>query len=158
MPGTVRMWNRLPEEVKNATCSRSFNQAICQIYSLTKAPVYYSLGNKLDNVHHTRLRLGMSILKSHLFRVNYPHVDSPHCSCAPIPETVQHFFFSCPYFSSQRTELERQLQNLIVDYHKLGVKEKLAIILHGRSLNNAAGLAVASSVQKFIRNTKRFDI
>ena len=98
----------------------------------------------------------MSTLKSHLFRINYPNVDSPHCSCASIPEKVQHFFFSCPCYSSLRKELEKQLENLIVDYHNLRVKDKLAIILHGRSLNNAAGLAVASSVQKFIRNTKRF--
>ena len=39
----------------------------------------------------------------------------------------------------------------------MSMNGKLAVILHGRGLDNAAGLAVATSVQKFIRETKRFD-
>ena len=93
IPGTIRRWNRLPEDIKTITCNRSFKQAVAQIHNLTKAPTYYILGNKIDNIFHTRLRLGMSTLNAHLFRIDSPQVDSPYCNCAPIPETVKHYFF-----------------------------------------------------------------
>ena len=39
----------------------------------------------------------------------------------------------------------------------MSMNGKLAVILHGRGLDNTACLAVATWVQKFIRETKRFD-
>ena len=39
----------------------------------------------------------------------------------------------------------------------MSMNGKLAVILHGRGLDNTAGLAAATSVQKFIRDTKLFD-
>ena len=41
--------------------------------------------------------------------------------------------------------------------NKMSMNGKLAVILHGRGLDNTAGLAVATSVQKFIRETKCFE-
>ena len=40
---------------------------------------------------------------------------------------------------------------------ELTLSDKLDIILHGLNLNKTVGLAVAASVQKYIRNTQRFD-
>ena len=156
IPGTIRRWNRLPDDVKTMTCNRSFKQAVAQIYNLPKVPTFYILGNKIDNILHTRLRIGMSTLKAHLFSIDSPQVDSPNCICAPVPETVRHFFFSCPLHNIPREELEREIKMLIVSYEKLNVHAKLALLLCGHSLGTAAGLAVASAVQKFIKHTNRF--
>ena len=46
--------------------------------------------------------------------------------------------------------------NFVKHYVKLTINDKLGILVFGRNLNNAAGLAVVASVQKYIRNTKRF--
>ena len=64
-----------------------------QMYEWNKPPSYYSLGYKIDNFLHTRLRVGMSSLNAHLFSINSPLVDSPHCKCELIPETVKHYLF-----------------------------------------------------------------
>ena len=125
-------------------------------YDRTKPSLYYSLGHKIDNVFHTRLRLGLSSLNAHLFKINASHIDSPYCSCDEIPETVKHYFFFCPQYSLERKELESSLMNVIAGYGTLTVNEKLAVLLLGRNLNKTAGLAVAACVQKFIRNSKRF--
>ena len=45
---------------------------------------------------------------------------------------------------------------MITDYHKLNVNDKMDIVLHGGKLEKTAGLAVALSVQKFLRDSKRF--
>ena len=99
----------------------------------------------------------MSSLNSHLFGIGSPRVDSPNCNCSKNPETTKHYFFICSDHISQREELEKKLQNSLKNYNKMSMNGKLAVILHGRGLDNAAGLAVATSVQKFIRETKRFD-
>ena len=144
---------RIPEEAKTVVCCRSFKQAIAQFFNLTKPPLYYSLGHKFDNILHTRLRLDLSGLHAHLFKINSHLVDTPNCSCEPIPETVKHYLFFCPRYVVQRKELESSLINYIKHYAKLTVNDKLAILVFGHNLNNATGLAVAASVQKYIRNT-----
>ena len=132
-PATIRRWNKLPEEVKTVECIRSFKQAIAQLFELTKPPLYYSLGHKIDNVLHTRLRLDLSGLNAHLYKINSPQVDSPNCRCEPSPETVKHYFFFCPKYVVQRTELERSLINYIKDYVKLTINDKLAILVFGHT-------------------------
>ena len=154
---TIRLWNKLPENIRMMTCSRSFKKAITKRLALKKPPTYYVLGNKEDNILHTRLRLGMSSLNAHLFKINSTHVDSPNCNCAPVPETSRHYFFLCSNNISLREELDSTLQSLIANYRRLSMTDKLAIILHGRTLDDATGLAVAASVQRFIRKTKRFE-
>ena len=101
-PSTIRRWNRIPEEVKHVKCIRSFKQAITQFFHLTKPPLYYSLGHKIDNILHTRLRLDLSDLNAHLYKINSPQVDSPNCSCESIPETVKHHLFFYPHYVLQR--------------------------------------------------------
>ena len=61
-PTTIRRWNKIPEEVRMEDCVRSFKQAVAQIFDFNIPPSYYSLGNKTDNIFHTRLRLGLSSL------------------------------------------------------------------------------------------------
>ena len=160
IPGTIRRWNRLPEAIKTTTCNRSFKQAVAQMYNVSKVPIYYMLGNKIDTILHTRLRIGLSTLNAHLFRIDSPQVDSPYCTCAQVPETVKHFFLVCPHHVIPRQELERQLKRLIVGYDRMSVDDKLALFLCGRNLGTAADLAVALAlvVHKFIRNTNRFCI
>ena len=118
------------------------------MYEWNKPPSYYSLGYKIDNFLQTRLRVGMSSLNAHLFSINSPQVDSPHCKCELIPETVKHYFFFCPRYILQRDELQRSLINLVANYAKLTLSDKLDIILHGLNLNKTVCLAVAASIQK----------
>ena len=129
---------------------------MAQLYELSKPPSHYSLGYKTNNILHTLLRLGLSCLNAYLFKINVSHIVSPYCICKRVPESVKHYFLFCPRYVVQIEELEGSIKNVIIGYAKLPVNEKLAILLHGRSLNKTAGLVVAACVQNFIRNTKRF--
>ena len=155
-PRTIRQWNTLPEETRSLQTTRSFSQAVTHIYNLIKPPLYFTFGNKENNMLHTRLRLGMSSLNAHLFKVHSSQTDSPNCSCGAIAETVQHFFFFCPHYNFLRIEMENSLNRLIADYNRLNINQKLSIILNGQNLNQAAGLAVAAAVQTFIHHSRRF--
>ena len=155
-PRTIRRWNSLHEEIRSIQSVRSFSQAVAQVHDLNKPPLFFSYGYKTENILHTRLRLGMSHLNAHLFKIHSSQTDTPNCNCAPVPETVQHFLLACPRYNSARTELELSLRSLISDYDKLNANKKLKTLLYGKNLNNKTGLAVAVAVQNYIKHTRRF--
>ena len=57
---------------------------------------------------HTQLRMKCSLLSGHLYDLHV--VDSPACPCGFDFEAINHFFFNCPLFGAERTEL---LKNLV---------------------------------------------
>ncbi len=68
------------------------------------------------NIQHTRLRLGLSHLKSHLFTYNL--IDSPTCGCGLESETVDHYILRCPAFGLARIEMYHSMVD-ILDEHLL---------------------------------------
>ena len=61
--------------------------------------MYYIVGNILDQIVHTRLRLECSSLNEHLF--SKTPVVIPNCMCGEL-ETDTHFLFNCPRFVQQK--------------------------------------------------------
>ena len=60
-PSAIRSWNIQPVEVRNSS---------------------FSFGDRMNNIHHARLRIGCSKLNAHL-HYNLHVIDSPYClSCA----------------------------------------------------------------------------
>ena len=155
-PRTIRRWNNLNEDIRTMQSLRSFSQAVALMHDLKKPPPYYSFGRKLPNVLHTRLRLRMSGLNSHLFMIHSLETKSPNCSCSQTVETITHYLFFCPHYNSIRIELETSLQNLIVNYAHLNLEQKLDTLLYGKGLDKSAGPAVAAAVQKYIWHSGRF--
>ena len=98
----------------------------------------------------TRLRLDLSGLNAHLYKINSPQVDSPNCRCEPSPETVKHYFFFCPKYVVQRTELERSLINYIKDYVKLTVCVTVLTVWRCRWRLTTAAAPFGSSVLSVI--------
>ena len=64
LPSCIREWNEIPLNIRNSTSLSSFKQ---QFYkNAIKVPVYYSSGNRLLQIHHTRLRTKCSSLNQYL--------------------------------------------------------------------------------------------
>ncbi|MEW8544911.1 MAG: reverse transcriptase family protein [Candidatus Thiodiazotropha sp.] len=96
-PSTIRAWNDLPEQTKQATSVASFKYLLNK--DLKRPPAYFNAGTRAGQVLQARLRTECSSLNSHLYRKNV--VSSPSCSCGGF-ESVHHFFFACPKYSIQR--------------------------------------------------------
>ena len=83
----------------------------------------FEYGNRTTTVKHTQLRMKCSLLSGHLYDLHV--VDSPACPCGFDFEAINHFFFNCPLFGAERTEL---LKNLVT----LGItKVNLSLLLIG---------------------------
>ncbi len=72
------------------------------------------------NIYHTRLRLGLSHLKSHLFTHNL--IDSPTCGCGLESETVDHFVLRCPAFGVARIGMYHSMVDILDDHLLISLK------------------------------------
>ena len=107
-PSTVRAWNDLPNDIKNAPSVGSFKYKINK--NLRSPPKFYNAGTRKDQILHARLRMECSSLNSDLHRQNI--VPNPFCRCG-VFESRNHFFFACPLYSLDRLRyLPANLDNL----------------------------------------------
>ena len=74
-PATIRAWNDLPAEVKDAPLVAAFKSRLNK--DLKKTPSYYNTGTRIGQILQARLRLGCSSLNADFYRKNI--VPSPHC-------------------------------------------------------------------------------
>ncbi|KAJ8298898.1 hypothetical protein KUTeg_022958, partial [Tegillarca granosa] len=81
-----REWNDIPLHIRNNPSLYHFKKYVDHS---SKVPKYFYDGSRLVQILHTRLRLGCSVLKSHLYNKNI--IDDNLCSCGK-KETTNHFY------------------------------------------------------------------
>ena len=144
----VNKWNKLEAGIKNSKIIRIFKHKLSKknkLDLLHQLPKCHGHGN----VHHCRLRLGLSALKFQRFSYN---TKCP--SCGSGPEDPSHYFLTCPTYSAPRNELLRNLATILpADF--ITNKEKLLLkILFGCKSN----ADVCPMMHKYISQTHRFEL
>ncbi|MEW8548405.1 MAG: reverse transcriptase family protein, partial [Candidatus Thiodiazotropha sp.] len=141
-PSTIRAWNSLSDEIKQASSVASFKYKLNR--NIKRPPRYYNVGSRIGQILHTRLRLECSALNSHLYQKNI--VPSPSCLCGGF-ESSYHFLFTCPRYSVARNlYLPSDLQNFTT--HDL---------LFGKENNSIhANESLFLQVQEYIIKSGRF--
>ena len=65
-PATIREWNSLPMEVRNSPTLCTFKTRLLKHFPPPVKHIWFNTGNRCLNIHHTRIRLCCSKLKSEL--------------------------------------------------------------------------------------------
>jgi hypothetical protein len=107
IPSTVRKWNNMPIEWKNATSLEQFKENITP--QKTKVPNHFYHGDRKSQILHTRLRLRCSNLNEDLYNVNLN--ETPLCKCGEALEDAEHFLIECPNYEELREELAETYPN-----------------------------------------------
>ena len=80
IPDTTRKWNKLPKSTRTYPSHKQIKSQITNFIGIEHPPKYFTFGAKLGNTLHTQLRVGMSKLNSHLFKVQntilHPHAHA----------------------------------------------------------------------------------
>ena len=162
IPSTIQLWNNLPDDIRQSATLSKFKSSLKDtLLSVDPVPVYYSHGRRYSNIIHTRLRLGLSGLNSHLNRLNI--IPSSECKCLNPDETTFHFFFECPLYSDARKSLLKTVCHILAP----GVNPSLIVheasdiliryLTHGNNdLSVNLNIKVFDAVQKFISDSRRF--
>ena len=114
-PFTIRHWNLLDVNIKKCNSTDTFKQKLRAQLSSNKNKLFSALHGR-PNVHHTRLRLGLSALNSHRF--SYGFIPSPSCLyCNFKNEDTGHYLFECPAYAASREEMFAGMKHVINENH-----------------------------------------
>ncbi len=164
LPKTTRDWNQLLannvnlEKLQQTTTIESFKACYKREFLRSTNPL-----NNVDNggnMHQTRLRLGLSHLRAHLFQYNL--IDNPICQfCNLEPETTSHYILRCPTYNTVRVRFLIGLITLLDrDYVASLNDDKIVdLFLHGDPLlNHDTNVNIITMAQQFIVDSKRFSL
>ena len=141
-PSTIRAWNNLPTEIKNATSLSIFKSLLNR--NMQRPPKYFNAGHRIGQILHARLRMGCSSLNYDPYCKHI--VASPSCHCGAF-ESAKHFLFHCPNYSIVRHRYLPQ----DLDSHSL--KD----LMYGKtSYSLQENVTLFSQVQDFIVKSGRF--
>ena len=156
-PYILEKWEALDTKIKILGDMVEFKLQLSLIYK-PKRYRHFNVGSKTCNSLHTQLRVGRTLLNSHLFAIGLS--PTPGCLCGATNESLQHFVLDCFLFSTERGTLMEKLENLTdAKLKNLNKTELLNIILFGESIDNPEkyhhNKHIFLSVQNFLRATKR---
>ena len=83
-PSTIRAWNSLPQDIKDANTVTAFKYRLNRNRQLP--PKYYSTNSRIGQILHARLRMACSSLNSHLYSKNI--VPSPSCDVVTLKALI----------------------------------------------------------------------
>ena len=96
-PSATREWNKLAQEIKDASSVASFKYQLNRETRNRAPPKYFSADSRKGQIFHARLRMQFSSLNADLYRKNI--IPSPSCSCGGF-ESAYHFFCVCPQLTA----------------------------------------------------------
>ncbi|CAG2257504.1 unnamed protein product [Mytilus edulis] len=146
-PSSIRTWNLLPLDIRSIQSSPNFKNTIRRNDISFLVPKYYFIGNRMENILHTKFRHRCSHLKADLYRVNL--VNDPSCECGcPLEDSI-HFFLECPLYINFRNQLFKNIQHLAdisIEHILFGTDE----------ITVEQNTILFRNVHSYIRHTKRF--
>ena len=164
LPKTTRDWNLLLAENINfersqqTTTIESFKACYKREFLGSPNPLY-NVDNG-GNMHQTRLRLGLSHLRAHLFQHNL--IDNPICQfCNLEPETTSHYILRCPTYNNVRGRFLIGLTTVLDQNYMASLNDDkiVELFLHGDPLlTHDTNVDIISMAQKFIVDSKRFSL
>ncbi len=111
-PSSISLWNDLPVSISNAKTLQAFKHSISSFLPPpSKPPPWFSVGRRLPNVLHTRLRLNNSSLNSDRYKINLS--DTASCECGALVENNLHFLLHCANHGHARLSLLRAVRNIV---------------------------------------------
>ena len=119
----------------------------------------YNIHNPVGLKYLTRLRVGLSHLRSHKFSHNFKDTPSKSCSvCNNKPETTEHYLLHCPIYHHIRSELFEKLKQLISLPTLISTSYTCNLLLFGNSRYDFyTNRKILELTITFITKSNRFD-
>ncbi len=138
IPKTTRDWNLLMStdntynsNIQKTTTIESFRACYKREFFRVPNPLC-KIENEHGNMHQTRLRLGLSHRRAHLFQYNL--IDDPTCQfCNLDPETTSHYILRCPTYNRVRVRFLIGLTGLLDHTYIASLNDDkiVQLFLHG---------------------------
>ena len=104
-----------------------------------------------------QLRVGLSPLRYHKKRHNFLATPCDTCLCNTGTETVEHFLFKCPFYTSKRLILAQSVIPLLIHCNLAFLQNDINLYLYGHRKLKEDNKTVLLETIKFIKATNRFN-
>ncbi len=156
IPKTIRDWNNLGA-IKNCKSIDGFKTMYKREFFRRSNPIH-NIDHNGGNIHITRLRLGLSHLKAHLYTHNL--IDDPTCdNCKLEPESTAHYLLRCPVFAVQRAKFLSDLLTILENDYLADLRDNdiVELFLFGNDeFPHQSNLKLNEISQAYIIDSKRF--
>jgi hypothetical protein len=149
-PASTRQWNEMPNSVKNSPSHLSFKYNYLKEFPRPEANQLYHIGPRQEAIAHAQMRMGCSILNSHLH--HYLHViESPACSCPMnVEENADHYLLVCPLYNIQRLTMIENIAALDID-----IIDSELLLFGSPTLSIPTNQSIFKIVHQYITDTAR---
>ena len=155
-PHCVNAWGKLSKFITGSLSLSVFKSRYLQFFSVSPNSIY-KIHNPVGLKYLTRLRVGLSHLKSHKFLHNFNDTPDQFCACDKKSiESTEHYLLFCPLYCPMRDQLFLDLQNeiSIIPFQKTFLTR---LLLYG---NESYSVHTNNFILKcsinYIMNTERF--
>ena len=155
-PHCVNAWGKLSNFITGALTLSIFKSRYLQFFSVAPNSIF-KIHNPDGLKFLTRLRMGLSHLKSHKYRHNFKDTPDQFCVCDNKSiESVEHYLLCCPLYCPMREQLFTDLNNeiSIIPFHKTFLTR---LLLYGNeSFSAYTNNFILKCSINYIMNTERF--
>ncbi len=154
VPSSIELWNELPVDIRSIKSYKALKTKIKKL-SHNEVPKHYCYGKRLQNILHTKLRLGCSDLNADKHYIGL--VPSDMCECnLNEPENSSHYLLECGRNLVSKVKMLDTIHDILELKNKVNLLN-IQLLLHGSSeLSYNENCAVFEAVQVFIMESKRF--
>ena len=130
---TIIECSKLDPATRNAESFGIFKSNILKFIRPTPRSFFNCYNNKGIRLM-TRIRLGLSHLREHIFNHSFQNCIHPLCSCGMDIESTSHFFPHCPLFDDKRITLLSTLNKIDCKLIETNESSLTKTLLFGNSL------------------------
>ena len=147
LPTAIRLWNELDINKRSLGSLGNFKMSVKK---MKENNIMYYYGKRWPSIHHARLRIGCSKLKSDLsFNLHIPDID-PECTCGAGYEDAEHFFMNCLHYRDIREVLKMKIER--------HCPFSLNVLLYGAPyLPITTNCSLFDAIHEYIVKSHRFD-
>ena len=157
-PFCVSRWHNIDSKITNLPTVSSFKSALLKFIRPNDASVY-DVNDNLGLVLLTRLRVGFSHLREHMFRHNFADINDPFCLCRTNAiETTEQYLLYCHNLYLHKNALFDNLHRKGINLLPYKSCHLTRILPYSdRKFNIELNRIILNSVIRFLLTSKRFE-
>ena len=154
-PDTIKQWNVVISDFQDMPTLDEFRSHLHSLYR-PNARETYGIYDPEGLKYLFQLRVGLSPLRYHKKRHNFLDTPDDTCLCNTGTESVEHFLFKCPFYSSKRLILAQTVVPLLIPHNLAFLQNDVNLYLYGHWKLKDENKTILQETIKFIKATNRF--
>ena len=152
-----KVWNKLDLDIRNYVSLISFKSKVLKFICPSENSIF--LCNIPKGIQLlTRLRLGLSHFRDHIFKHNFQDTLNPICNCGEDTETSCHYLLHCWLYTNERLALLNIIQGIDNSILELSHSHIVEVLVYGRKfLDISSNSNILNATIDFLLETKKFD-